>query len=331
MHELNMRLKKIGLLKEKVDGILLFNTTERTQSAFVNDPNFFYFTNSNVIGAFYYNFSEAEIFTNIMEEKRAKKFWVKDIQTGKLSDFIKKMKGEKIGIDKENLSANIFEKLNKEIKCTDISEEILTAREIKTENEIKNIKNACKKTCKIFKKIRNEMPKTENELKNKIYRQIIKYGEPAFPVIVASGRNIEIPHHTPLNEKLGKTYLVDFGVRINGYCSDFTRTFESRYEEIIKEIFAKIEDMLQPGTKIRDLDDMARKHMKQHSKYFITSLGHGIGIEVHEKPFFSKDSNGVLKENMVIAIEPGIYVKNGIRVENNYVITKNGFRCLTKI
>lgn len=328
MQELKKRLKKIEKLDEKLDGILIFNTGEKTQSAFVGDPNFFYFTNSNTIGAFYYDFNEAKIFTNIMEERRAKNFWIKNITTHNLKDFTKTLKNKKIGIDKQNISAAVFDKIKTHFNPVDISKELSDARKIKTTNEIENIKKACNITGKIFREIKNKT--TEINIKNKIHTEINKHSESAFPIIVATGKNIEIPHHTPTNQKISGTCLIDFGVRVNGYCSDVTRTFGSKLENILKDVILQVEDKLQPGTETKKLDETARKHMKQHSKFFITGLGHGLGIEVHEKPYIAKNSKDVLKSGMVLTIEPGIYVKNGIRIENDYLITKNGFKCLTK-
>ena len=74
----------------------------------------------------------------------------------------------------------------------------------------------------------------------------------------------------------------------------------------------------------KNLEIKARKMMGIHAKSFITSLGHGIGIEVHERPYISANSNDVLKEGMVFTIEPGFYKAGGLRIENDFVLTKDG-------
>jgi Xaa-Pro aminopeptidase len=263
-----------------------------------------------------------------MEYERAKKSWIRDIKIEKMKDFIKKRKTQKIGIDMNNLNAASFMKIKKMFRCVDVSKEIEAARSIKTGHEVKNIKKACSLTKNIFKKI-NTKNKTETELKNFINFEIGKVGEQAFPTIVSSGKNIKIPHHTPENTKIKKPFLIDMGVRYNGYCSDITRTFGSEYENELEKIIICVEEMLLPGTETKKLDAFVRKQMGKNSKHFITSLGHGLGIEVHEKPWISVNSTDILKPGMVLTIEPGIYVKNGIRIENDYLITKKGFEKLT--
>jgi Xaa-Pro dipeptidase len=152
---------------------------------------------------------------------------------------------------------------------------------------------------------------------------------PAFPTIVASGKNIRVPHHEPTIKKAKAPLLIDFGAKYNGYCSDITRTFGSRFENTILKVFDEVEKNLCPGAKASDIDAISRKTMGRYEKFFITGLGHGIGLDVHEKPWVSKNSTDILKEGMVFTIEPGIYVNNGIRIENDYLITKNSFKKIT--
>jgi len=147
---------------------------------------------------------------------------------------------------------------------------------------------------------------------------------------VATEENIAKPHHVPTIKRIGKTLLIDFGVRWQGYCTDISRTFNSKYEEKIKKTLAALEEKMKPGVKASSLDALSRKLLGSDAKKFITNLGHGIGIEVHEKPSISASSKDVLKKDMVIAIEPAIYVKNGIRIENDYLITEDGCENLTE-
>jgi Xaa-Pro aminopeptidase len=155
--------------------------------------------------------------------------------------------------------------------------------------------------------------------------------EPAFPTIVASGKNISEPHHIPSGSKAKEPLLIDMGLRFNGYCSDVTRTYGSRYERQLRSVFDAIEPMLVSGAKAADIDKIARKALGKDAAFFNTSLGHGLGISVHESPVLSPKSKDILEEGNVITLEPGIYVPGGIRTENVYVIKKNGAENLTPL
>lgn len=316
--ELQKRLKKIKHLGEKVDGILLLNTNK--------NANFFYFTNSDVQGFFFHDFSRPRLMTNIMELGRARKSWVKP-KEAKLKDFLKQMKGKTIGIDKKGVDAYLYEKIKKKIKCVDISEQLEKTRAVKTQYEIKCIKKACSLSKRVFSSV--IIKGTEKNIRANVDYEINKCADVAFPTIVASGNNIAFPHHIPGDKKATKPVLIDFGVRYNGYVSDVTRTIGSRYEQILKKVIKSLEQNIVPGIRSERLDAMARQKLGKHKKHFITSLGHGIGLDVHERPYISKNSIDTLAPGMVFTLEPGIYVKSGIRIENDYLMTKKGVMKLT--
>jgi len=329
MQELRKRIEHIHL--KNLDSMMLLNLA-------VKDPNFFYFANSNADGIFFLDFMKKPlIFASEMEYARQKKSWVKNvIKTEKFEDISKFLNG-RIGINKKGMTASAYEKLKKigrqnNVKFVDISEQLENARMIKTQYEIQCIKRACNITKKVLEKTQSEINTkiTEIELKGLIELLIHKLGaEPAFPPIVASGKNTAIPHHEPGNAKLNGAILIDFGVRYRGYVSDITRTIGSKYENLIENVLTSIENKIMPGIKAKKIDLLSRKLLGKHSKHFITSLGHGIGIDVHEKPYISRSSEDIFKENMVFTLEPGIYVKNGIRIENDYLLAKKGLLNLT--
>jgi len=319
MNELTKRLEKIDFLRKKLDSILIFS----------NDPNFFYLTNCNLESSvFFYDFKESIIFTNEMESGRAKLSWVKNIKMIKDTSFLKKFKGH-IGINFTKTS--IAAKKQMKFFAVDISKNLEQARMIKTNYEIKQIRKACEITKEIFKKTEKMQNRktTEKELKALIEYEISRKADIAFPAIVASGAGTAIPHYQPQNKKIIKPLLLDIGVKYNGYCSDVTRTYNSPYESKIKKIISEIENKLKPGISANSLDVLVRKLMGKDKKYFLHGIGHGLGIEVHERPWFGKKVSNVLKAGMVIAIEPGLYKQTGCRIENDYLITDDGFEKLT--
>lgn len=319
MNELKLRLQKMDNLN--IDGVVLFNYS-------MHDPNFFYFTNSEINGTFFYDFSEPKIFVSEAEFKKAKKSWISDvIVIENFEEIGKHIKG-RVGINGNCVSFNGYKKIKKLFKPMDVSKKLEEMRMIKTNYETSQIKKACDITGKIYKKITPEISRsiTEADLKAIIDQKIMTN---AFPTIVATGKNISEPHHSPDNTKLGETVLVDFGAKHNGYCSDFSRTIGSKYEKIIDNVMKTIEGAIRPGIKTKDIDALARKILDKNQKNFITSLGHGLGIEIHEKPWISKNSSDIFLPNMTFTIEPGLYVTNGIRTENTYVTTKNGVKNLT--
>lgn len=218
--------------------------------------------------------------------------------------------------------------------------------QIKTKGEIRKIKMACRITDAIFIKIlknKDLCKLTEVELQNFILNEIKKNGlRPSFPPIVTSGKRAgnEI-HPKPTSKKLVGFVIVDFGVRYEGYCSDMTRmlfvgipTKEEKeiYKKLLNAQILGIENS-RANKKCSEVDYVVRESLGSHKKYFIHTLGHGVGKKIHEKPIlYYKDIKPILKEGMVITIEPGIYIKNkfGIRIEDTVLITKKEPQILTK-
>lgn len=178
----------------------------------------------------------------------------------------------------------------------------------------------------------------EYELKRKGIREM------SFSTMVLFGEKSADPHGNPGLRQLkeGDFVLFDLGVVLDGYCSDITRTVafgdvnekqHDIYETVLKAELAALEKS-KPGTRIGDLDMTARDIITNagYGDYFPHRIGHGLGISVHEFPSMSKNNDGILKEGMVYTIEPGIYVPGvgGVRIEDDVVVTKEGFETLTK-
>ncbi len=223
-------------------------------------------------------------------------------------------------------------------------------REVKTKDEIKLIKKACEISSKSFeifkKKLKAGMTEIQAaKLLEGIMAELGGQGL-SFDTIMAFGKNTANPHHVNSNLKLKKEMpvLIDFGCRYKGYCSDMTRTFWfgkkpstefKHYFEAVFEAYTVASKALKPGKGAKELDSIARNYFEDNfdaSKYFIHSLGHNLGLEIHERPILSQRSEDTVKENAITTIEPGLYFKNkfGIRYEDTFLITKTGSIKLTK-
>jgi Xaa-Pro aminopeptidase len=186
--------------------------------------------------------------------------------------------------------------------------------------------------------------RSEREVARAAEARIRELGaDPSFPAIVAAGPNGALPHAEPGEREVGRDELVvfDMGARLDGYCSDGTRTFatgdpgeEARaVYETVREAQAAALDAVEAGVGGEAVDAVARKFIEDagHGERFGHGLGHGVGLEVHEAPRVSHRSEDVLAAGEVVTIEPGIYLpgKLGVRIEDLVVVTEDGHRNLS--
>lgn len=234
-----------------------------------------------------------------------------------------------------------FENLS--LKIVDSTKAFEDAMVTKTQEEIDSIKSACEITdrafCSLLERIKEGM--TENEVAAELEYLMRKNGASgtSFATIVGFGKNSSVPHHETGNTKLkfGDIILIDFGCNVNGYCSDCTRTFlfgddgkhgefKKAYESVLNAHMLVKEKSFE-GMTGREMDAIARDYLKKQGldKYFTHSLGHGIGINIHELPWVSPKSECIIKNGMVFSDEPGVYYEGdfGIRIEDT-VTMQNG-------
>lgn len=200
-------------------------------------------------------------------------------------------------------------------------------------NKLNSIKKACGINDIIFSEIVNEFNfKTEKEISNYIKKRFRHFKvKQAFPSLVAN--NNKIIHPKPRNKKLENGFLIlDFGCKMNGYCSDMTRTIffgkASKYEKMLYNLILNCQEKcikkLKIGYPYCDLDIYARGLLKNYKQYFIHSLGHGVSKKIHDLPRVSVVSNDKVRKGEVITIEPGIYFKDkkevGIRIEDTIYV-----------
>jgi len=187
---------------------------------------------------------------------------------------------------------------------------------------------------------------TERELSSELVMQLLKHGsssELPFSPIVSGGPNGANPHASPSERKLqaGDLLVVDWGAAYNGYISDLTRTFAvgevdaecTKIHKIVQEANAAGRAAGKPGVPCADVDIAARDVIEKsgYGKYFTHRTGHGIGMEGHEDPYMRGDNLQLLEVGMAYTVEPGIYLpnRNGVRIEDNMVITESGADCLS--
>jgi Xaa-Pro aminopeptidase len=221
-----------------------------------------------------------------------------------------------------------------------------TLRQIKSEDEIQRTIKALRCAEKAFSEtmdaIRPGM--TEKQVAWAMEKAMRSAGAQglSFPVIVASGPNSALPHAVPTDRKLarGEPVLVDWGARLDGYCSDTTRTVvmgqpDDRFTQVYETVVAA-RDMaiaaIKAGADGTAVDKIARDHIGENgfAGKFGHSLGHGTGLAVHENPRLSPVKNDRLEAGMIVTVEPGIYLPGlgGVRMENQVVVRQAGAQVL---
>ncbi len=270
-----------------------------------------------------------------------------------LNEFASKKGFNKILIEIEN-EISFLSVLRKNLSVVvkpseSLSRRLLEMRSVKTKEEINSIVEAQriaeKAFCDALDFIKTGV--TEREIAAFLEYRMKSYGSEsaAFETIVVSGENSSLPHGVPSERRIkdGDFITMDFGARVNGYCSDMTRTVavdfvtdEMRdiYDTVLKAQ-DRVEKAVIAGLKCSDADNAARRTISEagYAEYFNHSTGHGIGLEVHEIPNLSpKSENVLLRKGQIVSNEPGIYIpgKFGVRIEDMLLITKSGCKNLTK-
>ncbi len=255
-----------------------------------------------------------------------------------------------IGFEDGDLSVKAFKHL--EIEFTGVSlipssGLVEDVRQIKDRGEIRHISKACEITDRVFAEILSRIKPgmTEKEIAAKIDYLLIASGgdERAFRTTVVGGVRTAFPHVKPSNYAVneGDLLLVDFGASCQGYKSDMTRTLvmgkstaiQREIYEIVRQAHVASLHAVKSGAIGKEVDVAAREIIDAAGfrKEFGHALGHGVGLDIHESPRLSLLSSDTLKANMVITVEPGIYLPGvgGFRIEDTLVITNRGYTQLT--
>lgn len=340
---------KLSKLREKLayyglDGILITNTYNRRYLS-----NF-----TGTAGVLLISHNEAKLIVDgrytEQAEAQAKEFQVVE-HPKKLFETVNaeaaKMQIHKLGYEADHVTVTDYhhwdDAINAELVGT--TKLVESLRLIKTEEELSELRVAANIAEKAFAHILTVMKPgiTERDISAELIFQMQKLGAsgPANDPIVASGWRSVLPHGRATDKviELGDMVTMDFGAVYNGYLSDMTRTVAvGEPPEELKKVYTAVLDTLEytkeralPGLPVKQLDQLARDylHNKGYGQYFVHSIGHGLGLELHEAPFSNFDD--VLEKNMVFTVEPGVYISGlgGVRIEDDVVIKNGGVEVLT--
>lgn len=264
-------------------------------------------------------------------------------------DIAKLYNLRKIGFNAKHLDVFRFKRVSNLLKkhtIIDFGEIVEDIRSVKTREEISNIQKAINIHLKCFGYLRRIIRPGLSErqiLKKLQYYVLDQEVHFSFRPIIASGFNSSFPHACVTDRRLrvNDILLVDFGIEYKGYKSDLTRMFFlGKISQQIKEIYSFVDEAqrlainnIRPGQKASFIDQQARNFLKSNKldKFFVHALGHGIGLQIHEKPAISSKTKSILEEGMVFTIEPGVYFpgKFGIRKEDMVLVTADGCKRLS--
>ena len=256
---------------------------------------------------------------------------------------------ENVGFEENYVTYAKYKKIMHRYKINSLNETegiIEKQRMVKDAEEIESIKKACEITDNCFNYLKNyiKVGLTERQIAKEIDEFFIANGAEgnAFNTIVTSGINSAKPHAAPTDKKIeaGDIITIDMGCKYNGYCSDMTRTiFAGNIPEAVKPIYElvlknqrQVINAMAEGVNLRNISKMVESDFKLRGYDLIHSIGHGVGREVHELPYFSTNIDFITKSNMIVTVEPGIYLPGrfGVRIEDTVIIYKGMAEALTK-
>jgi Xaa-Pro aminopeptidase len=275
------------------------------------------------------------------------------IASGSLFEVLSRRIGDKnrerIGFESGTLSVAAYNGLKKSLKkatLVPLAGLVERIRASKDENEISKIRQAAAITDRVFNKILGILKPGIMELEVAAevayWHRTFGAESEAFETLVASGQRGALPHARASEKRILKSEAVtiDLGCRVDGYHCDMTRTVSvgrprpelKKMHAVVLEAQQRSLEKVSAGTPVRTLDEIARGHIRKkgYGRYFTHSLGHGIGLEVHEMPRVSAKSKEILKDGFVITVEPGIYVPGlgGVRIEDDVLVRKHGCELL---
>ncbi|GMR04759.1 MAG: Xaa-Pro peptidase family protein [Thermodesulfobacteriota bacterium] len=256
----------------------------------------------------------------------------------------------RLGFEGDVLSYNLYKKIKsalKPLRFSPITNPVAGVRAVKDPFEVDLIKKSSAILKSGFKKVERTLKAglTEAGVALCAEEWMRKKGAEgvAFETIVASGQRGALPHGKASEKRIkkGELVVVDMGARFEGYNSDNTRTYcigkanglQEKIYGVVKEAQKRAIALITDGVAAVDVDGAARSHIKKagYGKYFGHGTGHGVGLDVHERPSIGPASKDVFKEGMVVTVEPGIYIPGwgGVRIEDMALVKKDGCELMT--
>lgn len=266
-----------------------------------------------------------------------------------IQTHLNRMGLKKIGLDASKVSHKTFLDWTKAWEGVEVAvapDLISKLRMVKSPDEVEKVRAACKLADACLEHVKRLIQPgvSEWDIDMEIEFFFRRQGAtPAFPQIVVSGANSARPHGHASEKKLavGDFVTLDLGARLDGYCSDITRTFvvgeatdrhREIYNQVLKAEMAAI-DAIKPGLKCVDIDRLSRDILDEIglAKYFGHGLGHGLGRLVHDSGRLGTGSQDIIEEGQIWTVEPGVYIDGfgGVRIEDDVVVTKDGVEVLT--
>ncbi len=262
-----------------------------------------------------------------------------------LSRLLSEENAKELYVETGILTVNAFRKLESAldgVKLIDMPDIVLEMRAVKDRAEIDMICKAAAISCQAFEALLGQLQAgmTEKYAAALLEHEMRLRGSagPAFDTIVASGVNGSLPHAVPSDKIIEKGDLVtfDFGASFGGYCSDMTRTVavgqpDGKLTDIYNAVYNAHMDSLaqvKPGKTGKEIDAVARNYLESlYPDAFGHSLGHGVGLDIHEAPSLSLRGDTVLVKGHVVTVEPGVYIPDfgGCRIEDTVMLTEDGF------
>lgn len=348
MHERIARLRN-RLAELKVDAILV--------SHLPNIRYLFGFTGSNAIGLI------GQRLCHFITDRRYIQQSVEQVTNAEITiarkdlyaELEKLLRGSGLGVvavEAQYLSVQNYFNTKKRlpgIKLVASERVIERIASVKTECELEDIREAARICCQVYERVVEQVKVGVSELDISAelsYRSKREGSEKdPFEPIVASGLRSALPHGISSHKKIvsGELVVMDFGATVNGYAADFTRTLvvgapnekQASMAAVVKGAIEQAECQARAGLTGKQLDAVARDYISEqgYGEYFQHSLGHGLGLNVHELPRVGDLSNDPLEIGNVITLEPGVYLPDigGVRIEDDFVLTKSGAENLTPV
>jgi Xaa-Pro aminopeptidase len=275
--------------------------------------------------------------------------------TTAITDWVRARSAARLGVQAEHVTVSLLGRLRRGLrsrKTVPVTGLVSALRVTKDDSEVRAIRRAVRAAEQAFRELLGEgrrgfVGKSERAIAARLdYRmRLAGASGPSFETIVAAGAHGSLPHYRPGSTvvRKGDPVLIDWGAKVGGYCSDLTRVvFAGRIPPEIARIYEVVlraqragAAAIRPGVRMSTVDRAARNVIagEGFGDKFVHSLGHGIGLEIHEAPGLARSATGRMRSGMVVTVEPGIYLPGvgGVRIEDDVLVTPQGARKLSSL